>query len=87
MCRLKTGVGTSLISAEVPDSFAESLGNVDKTFYLSYGENGEVYEKSTDGTDKEYYYGATGNLLRAAVHLNAIDQELSRFAHDYASSG
>ena len=42
MCRLKTGVGTSLISAEVPDSFAESLGNVDKTFYLSYGENGEV---------------------------------------------
>ena len=42
MCRLKTGVGTSLISAEVPDSFAESLGNVDKTFYLSYGENGEI---------------------------------------------
>ena len=42
MCRLKTGVGTALISAEVPDSFAESLGNVDKTFYLSYGENGEV---------------------------------------------
>ena len=42
MCRLKTGVGTSLISAVVPDSFAESLGNVDKTFYLSYGENGEI---------------------------------------------
>jgi len=42
MCRLKTGVGTSLISAVVPDSFAESLGNVDKTFYLSHGENGEV---------------------------------------------
>ena len=42
MCRLKTGVGTHLISAVVPDSFAESLGNVDKTFYLSYGENGEV---------------------------------------------
>ena len=42
MCRLKTGVGTSLISAEVPDSYAESLGNVDKTFYLSYGENGEI---------------------------------------------
>ena len=42
MCRLKTGVGTSLISAVVPDSFAESLGNVDKTFYLSYGENGKV---------------------------------------------
>ncbi|MBO4710720.1 hypothetical protein J5681_02245 [bacterium] len=42
MCRLKTGVGTSLISAEVPDSFAESLDNVDKTFYLSYGENGEI---------------------------------------------
>ena len=42
MCRLKTGVGTSFISAVVPDSFAESLGNVDKTFYLSHGENGEV---------------------------------------------
>lgn len=42
MCRLKTGVGTSLISAVVPDSFAESLDNVDKTFYLSHGENGEV---------------------------------------------
>lgn len=42
MCRLKTGVGTSFISAVVPDSFAESLGNVDKTFYLSYGENGEI---------------------------------------------
>ncbi len=42
MCRLKTGVDTFLISAEVPDSFAESLGNVDKTFYLSYGENGEI---------------------------------------------
>lgn len=42
MCRLKTGVGTSLISAVVPDSFAESLGNVDKNFYLSYGEDGEV---------------------------------------------
>ena len=42
MCSLKTGVGTSLISAVVPDSFAESLGNVDKTFYLSYGENGEI---------------------------------------------
>ena len=42
MCRLKTGVGTSLISAEVPDSFAESLDNVDKTFYLSHGENGEI---------------------------------------------
>ncbi len=42
MCRLKTGVGTQAISAVVPDSFAESLGNVDKTFYLSYGENGEI---------------------------------------------
>ena len=42
MCRLKTGVGTSLISAEVPDSFAESLENVDKTFYLSHGGNGEI---------------------------------------------
>ncbi len=42
MCRLKTGVGTHFISAVVPDSFAESLGNVDKTFYLSYGENGEI---------------------------------------------
>ena len=42
MCRLKTGVGTSLISAEVPDSFAESLGNVDKTFYISHGDDGEV---------------------------------------------
>ena len=42
MCRLKTGVETPAISAVVPDSFAESLGNVDKTFYLSYGENGEI---------------------------------------------
>ena len=42
MCRLKTGVDTTLISAEVPDSFAESLDNVDKTFYLSYGENREI---------------------------------------------
>ena len=42
MCRLKTGVDTFLISAEVPDSFAESLGNVDKTFYLEHGENGEI---------------------------------------------
>ena len=42
MCRLKTGVETPAISAVVPDSFAESLGNVDKTFYLSHGENGEI---------------------------------------------
>lgn len=42
MCRLKTGVGTPLISAVVPDSFAESLGNVDKTFYLSRNDDGGI---------------------------------------------
>ena len=42
MCRLKTGVNSSWIAAEVPDSFAESLENVDKTFYLSHGEDGEI---------------------------------------------
>lgn len=42
MCRLKTGVGTKAISAIVPDSFAESLGNVDKTFYLSRSGDGGI---------------------------------------------
>ena len=42
MCRLKAGTATDLVYPYLPDSYAESLGNVDKTFYLSYGGNGEV---------------------------------------------
>jgi uncharacterized protein YuzE len=42
MCRLKAGTATDLVYPYLPDSYAESLGNVDKTFYLSYGENGEI---------------------------------------------
>ena len=42
MCRLKAGTATDLVYPYLPDSYAESLGNVDKTFYLSYGENGGI---------------------------------------------
>ena len=42
MCRLKAGTATDLVYPYLPDSYAESLGNVDKTFYLSYGGDGEI---------------------------------------------